>query len=136
MLTKAGREFIRSPAQVWAPAVVILASADGVAAAALEMLALCLLEHRSRAQRSVVLEEVAALLAAEGYRSETTGARPSVDDVAWLLADSLRLLELLRMIVASGDWGARRLELSAVGGAMLWALLRVRATAPLAWESQ
>lgn len=87
-------------------------------------------------RRPVALVPATALLSAEGYRSERTGAAPSAEDVAWLLADPLRLFELFGVIVASGEWGARRLELTAAGEAMLWALLRAGATEPLIWESQ
>ena len=132
--TAAGRELIGQAAQLWERFVGMLARRSAFEAVALEALALLLLERRSAVPRSLVLEELAILLAAESYRSAPGGEAPSADDMAWQLADPLRLLELFKMIVASGEWGARQLELTPTGEATLWALLRARATASLSWE--
>jgi hypothetical protein len=38
------------------------------------------------------------------------------------------------MVVVSGEWDERRLALTSIGQATLWALVRQRATGPLIWE--
>ena len=100
----------------------------------LEGLALLLLERGSAAPKSLLIEELAALLAAEGYRSEPRGEAPSAEDLAWRLADPLRLLEFFKMVIVSGEWDQRQLALTSIGQATLWALVRQRATGPLTWE--
>lgn len=132
--TAPGRELMSQPARLWEQFVGILAGPSGFAAAALETLALILLLRRAAGRKWTLLEEVADLLAGEGYRSSADGPAPSADDIAWQLADPLRLLELFNMLVTRGGWDDRQLALTPIGEATLWALLRASATAPLTWE--
>ena len=134
LCTAMGRELIGQPTQLWERFVGILAHRPAFEAVALEALALLLLERGSVAPKSLLIEDLAALLAAEGYRSAPGGEAPSAEDLAWQLADPLRLLEFFKMLVASGERGERQLALTPIGQATLWALARERATGPLIWE--
>jgi hypothetical protein len=134
LCTATGRELIGQPTQLWERFVGILAHRPAFEAAALEALALLLLERGSVAPKSLLIEDLAVLLAAEGYRSAPGGEAPSAEDLAWRLANPLRLLELFKMVVVSGEWDERQLALTSIGQATLWALVRQRATGPLIWE--
>ena len=134
LCTATGRELIGKPVRLWERFVGILAQQPAFEATALEALALLLLERGSVAPKSLLIEDLAVLLAAEGYRSAPGGEAPSAEDLAWRLADPLRLLELFKMVIVSGESDERQLALTSVGQATLWALVRQRATGPLIWE--
>ena len=134
LCTTIGRELIGQPTQLWERFVGVLAHRPAFEAAALEALALLLLERGSMGPKSLLIEDLAVLLAAEGYRSAPEGEAPSAEDLAWRLANPLRLLELFKMVVVSGEWDERQVALTSIGQATLWALVRQRATGPLIWE--
>jgi hypothetical protein len=134
LLTTLGRELIGDASQLWDHLVGMLARQRGFVAIALEAMALAALVRRPDGPRRALLEDVAALLTAEGYRAEPDGAAPSAEDIGWELADALRLLELLGMITMSGGWDDRQFALTSAGEATFLSLLRARATAPREWD--
>jgi hypothetical protein len=92
-------------------------------------LALLLVEAGEVAEATLV-EEVGAGAVGEGWHERASGRPPDPQTVGAQLAEPLRLLEVLGLRRAGGDWRSRWVALTEPGRALTLEALRARATGP------
>jgi hypothetical protein len=93
-------------------------------------LALELLLDAGEMLQAELVERVHAAVVGEGWHDRTTGRPPDPEAVRRQLAEPLRLLGVLGLSREGGDWQARTVALTSVGGATALEALRARATGP------
>ncbi|MGH3344119.1 MAG: hypothetical protein ACRDPK_14870 [Carbonactinosporaceae bacterium] len=129
-LTTTGRRLRGDTSALWEAMVAKLASGDGFPAAVSE-LALAVLLPGKPLETPDLVETVAQVVAAEGWRERETGSCPDAEAVAVALREIREFLVAMSLVrpPEPSSWPPV-LQLNEVGQAAALAALRARATAP------
>lgn len=106
-----------------------LGSGHDLAATVTELALLVLVEAGEVAEATLV-QRVGAGVVGEGWHERASGRSPDAQTVRAQLAALLRLLEVLGLRRAGGDWRTRWVALTEPGRALALEGLRARATGP------
>lgn len=125
--THAGRALAGDSEALWYAVAHRLGSGHDFAAIVTELALLLLVDAGQVAEASLV-ERVTAAVVGEGWHERTSGQPPDPQTVRGQLAAPLRLLEVLGLRRAGGDWRTRWVALTEPGRALALEALRARAT--------
>jgi hypothetical protein len=127
--TRAGRALAGDPEALWYGVAHQLGGGHDFAATVTE-LALLLLVEAGEVAEATLVERVGAGMMGEGWHERASGQSPDPHTVRGQLAVPLRLLEVLGLRRAGGDWRTRWVALTEPGRALALEALRARATGP------
>ena len=127
--TRAGRALADDTEALWRAVAGRLGDGDDFGATVSELV-LALLLDAGEVVEAELVERVHAVVVGEGWHDRATGRPPDPEDVRRQLAEPLRLLGVLGLSREGGDWQARTVALTSVGGATALEALRARATGP------
>jgi len=128
--THAGRALAGDPEALWRAVAHWLGSGHDFAATVTELTLLLLLVEAGELAEARLVEEVGAGVVGEGWHERASGRPPDPQTVRGQLVEPLRLLEVLGLRRAGGDWRTRWVGLTEPGRALALEALRARATCP------
>jgi hypothetical protein len=123
------RDLASDPEALWYAVAHRLGSGHDLAATVTELALLVLVEAGEVAEATLV-QRVGAGVVGEGWHERASGRSPDAQTVRAQLAALLRLLEVLGLRCAGGDWRTRWIALTEPGRALALEALRARATGP------
>jgi hypothetical protein len=127
--TRVGRTLAGDPEMLWYAVAHRLGGGHDFAATVTE-LALLLLVEAGEVAEATLAERVNAAVVGEGWHERASGRPPDPPTVRGQLVEPLRLLEVLGLRHAGGDWRSRWVALTEQGRALALEALRARATGP------